>query len=71
MASSYVANIATNHSTSERFSILVQLAILYKETGMVRKHNNLLYKAALLAVDLNPKIVNLLLMTILQTDMLK
>ena len=49
MASEYVFYASSTHSTSERFSIFLQLAMLYKEVGMIRKHNCLIYKATVLA----------------------
>ena len=71
MATEYINYTSLAHNSSERFLIFVQLAMLYKETGMLRKHNNLLYMATMLAQDLNPKVSNLLLMDILNSGLLR
>lgn len=61
MARDFVSYVLANYSSSEKFSILTQLAMLYKEAGMIRKHNYMLYLSARLAIDLKPSLVGILL----------
>ena len=61
MSRDFLIYVLTNFSSSEKFSIITQLAMLYKEAGMIRKHNYMLYLAARIAIDVKPNLAGIIL----------